>query len=266
MIFKWYLIIPPHSRLFSVRPPSLSFHDTWVGLWYDVSTLVVSMVVQIGGYANNIPKIQKWIQEWFKIKHVEKERLNWDFACSGMFFVFSICQMFFSQIEHVTCLRISKLLLKEMPIDNTLLCDNKHHHMTTRIQTSYSKNHGAVQNVSIKDAPSCANRTFYTKHHRTIHGREETFFSMLFEDPLPAGLTTTLDYFKWTSYQHFGQMLTKHFAVASFRDSFSATRRQLSSWSSRTSSDCGRIHVTESMAQSGFRVPGVDSIPSDFPK
>ena len=33
MRFKWYSIIPPHSQLFSIRPPSPSFHDTWVGLW-----------------------------------------------------------------------------------------------------------------------------------------------------------------------------------------------------------------------------------------
>lgn len=177
----------------------------------------------------HIPKIQKvdsrMIQDQTCGKRKTKLRLcvQWNVLRS-----FNLPNGF-SQIEHVTCLRISKLLLKEMPTDNSLLCDNKHHHITTIIHTSYSKNHSAAQNASIKDAPLRANRSFYTKHHRTLHGREETFFSILFEDPLTAGLTTTLDYFEWTSYQHFGQILTKHFAVASFRDSFSATRHQLSS-------------------------------------
>lgn len=89
----------------------------------------------------------------------------------------------FSQIEHVTCLRISKLLLKEMPTDNSLLCDNKHHHITTRIQTSYSKNHGAVQNASIKDAPLRANMSFYTKLTEPYMGEKRHSFLCCLKTP-----------------------------------------------------------------------------------
>ena len=116
----------------------------------------------MGGSANIS---QKWIQDPKRGKRNEtKVRLCVQWNVLRCIFKPPNGRSQIEDVEDVTCLRISKLLLKEMLIEH-LLRDNKHHHMT------YGKNHGAVQNVSIKEDPLHANKSFHTKHHRTTHGR-----------------------------------------------------------------------------------------------